>query len=64
MEETEEKLNQITITDITKEIDKLKYSAEQTDETIEEGDLNEIRTINSRTTAILDKLIDGDGDKR
>lgn len=52
MEETEEKL----IVDITKEIDKLKYYAEQTDETIEEGDLNEIRTINSRTTAILDKL--------
>jgi hypothetical protein len=41
---------------INKEIEKLKYYLEQTDELIEEQDLKEIETVNKRTKAILDKI--------
>ena len=36
---------------ISKEIEKLKYYLEQTDELIEEQDLREIETVNKRTKA-------------
>jgi hypothetical protein len=42
---------------INKEIEKLKYYLEQTDEFIEEQDLREIETVNKRTKAILDPII-------
>jgi hypothetical protein len=42
---------------INKEIEKLKYYLEQTDEFIEEQDLREIETVNKRTKAILDPRI-------
>jgi hypothetical protein len=41
---------------INKEIEKLKYYLEQTDELIEEQDLKEIETVNKRTKAILDQI--------
>ena len=41
---------------INKEIEKLKYYLEQTDELIEEQDLREIETVNKRTKAILDQI--------
>ena len=41
---------------IDKEIEKLKYYLEQTDELIDENDLKEIETINKRTKAILDEI--------
>jgi hypothetical protein len=42
--------------EIKKEIEKLKYYVENADETINEGDFNEIKIINNRATAILDKI--------
>ena len=51
-EQTEESLQ----LEINKEIEKLKYYVENADETINEGDFNEIKIINSRATAILDKI--------
>jgi hypothetical protein len=41
---------------INKEIEKLKYYLEQTDELIEEQDLREIKTVNKCTKAILDQM--------
>ena len=41
---------------INKEIEKLKYYLEQTDELIEEQDLRENETVNKRTNAILDQI--------
>ena len=43
---------------INKEIEKLKYYLEQTDELIEEQDLREIETVklNKRTKAILEQI--------
>jgi hypothetical protein len=41
---------------INKEIEKLKYYLQQTDELIEEQDLREIETVNKRTKAILDQI--------
>ena len=41
---------------IDKEIEKLKYFLEQTNELIEENDLREIETVNKRTKAILDEI--------
>ena len=41
---------------IDKEIEKLKYYLEQTNELIEENDLREIETVNKRTKAILDEI--------
>ena len=51
-EQTEESLQ----LEINKEIEKLKYYVENVDETINEGDFNEIKIINNRATAILDKI--------
>ena len=51
-EQTEESLQ----LEINKEIEKLKYYVENADETINEGDFNEIKIINNRATAILDKI--------
>ena len=51
-EQTEESLQ----LEIKKEIEKLKYYVENADETINEGDFNEIKIINNRATAILDKI--------
>jgi hypothetical protein len=42
---------------ISKEIEKLKYYLEQTDELIEEQDLREIETVNKRTKAFWSKYI-------
>ena len=41
---------------INKEIDKVKYYLEQTDELIEERDLREIEKVNKRTKVILDEI--------
>ena len=41
---------------INKEIEKLKYYLEQTDELIEEQDLREIETVNKHTKVILDQI--------
>ena len=41
---------------VDKEIEKLKYYLEESDEIIEEGDFVEIEVTHNRTTAIHDKL--------
>ena len=41
---------------IGKEIEKLKYYLEQTDELIEDDDCREIETVNKRTKTILDEI--------
>ena len=52
MEDTEKEL----VTEVEKEIEKLKYYLEESDEMIEEGDFVEIEVTHNRTTAIHDKL--------
>ena len=42
--------------EINKEIEKLKYYMDNADETIEDGDLMEIKITKERSAAILDKL--------
>ena len=43
-------------TKINKEIEKLKYYLEQTDELIEERDYNDIETVSKRSESILDEI--------
>ena len=52
MEDTEKDL----LVQVDKEIEKLKYYLEESDEIIEEGDFVEIEVTHNRTTAIHDKL--------
>lgn len=54
MEDTEKDL----LVQVDKEIEKLKYYLEESDEIIEEGDFVEIEVTHNRTTAIHDKLCD------
>ena len=51
-EDTEKEL----LAEVEKEIEKLKYYLEESDEIIEEGDFVEIEVTHNRTTAIHDKL--------
>lgn len=51
-EDTEKAL----LAEVEKEIEKLKYYLEESDEIIEEGDFVEIEVTHNRTTAIHDKL--------
>ena len=52
LEDTEKDL----LTKVEKEIEKLKYYLEESDEMIEEGDFVEVEVTHNRTTAIHDKL--------
>ena len=52
LEDTEKDL----LAEVEKEIEKLKYYQEESDEIIEEGDFVEIKVTHNRTTAIHDKL--------
>ena len=52
LEDTEKYL----LAEVEKEIEKLKYYLEQSDEIIEEGDFIEIEVTHNQTTAIRDKL--------
>ena len=52
LEDTEKDL----LAEVEKEIEKLKYYLEESDEMIEEGDFVEIEVTHNRTTAIHDKL--------
>jgi len=52
LEDTEKGL----LTEVEKEIEKLKYYLEESDEIIKEGDFIEIEVTHNRTTAIHDKL--------
>ena len=52
LEDTEKDL----LAEVEKEIEKLKYYPEESDEIIEEGDFIEIKVSHNRTTAIHDKL--------
>ena len=52
LEDTEKEL----LAEVEKEIEKLKYYLEESDEMIEEGDFREIEVTHNRTTAIHDKL--------
>ena len=51
-EDTEKEL----LAEVEKEIEKLEYYLEESDELIEEGDFVEIEVIHNRMTAIHDKL--------
>lgn len=51
-EDTEKAL----LAEVEKEIEKVKYYLEESDEIIEEGDFVEIEVTHNRTTAIHDKL--------
>ena len=42
--------------EINKEIQKLKYYVESVEETVSEGDFNEMKITRDRTTAIVDKI--------
>ena len=52
LEDTEKDL----LAELEKEIEKLEYYLEESDEMIEEGDFVEIEVTHNRTTAIHDKL--------